>query len=39
LITTDDFTVVIYKLDSKIKVTQRAYPMSACMVDGVFWAC
>ncbi len=37
LMTTDDSTVVIYKLDSKIKVRKLVYLMSAGMVGGAFW--
>jgi uncharacterized membrane protein len=35
--TADDSTVVICKLDSKIKVRQLVYLMSAGMVGGAFW--
>ena len=37
LMTSDDSTVVICKLDSKIKVMQLLYLMSAGMVGGAFW--
>jgi uncharacterized membrane protein len=35
--TIDDSTVVICKLDSKIKVRKLVYLMSAGMVGGAFW--